>query len=1075
MRIALMDPYDTVISFLDNDVPKAMHYSSASLRSYLAGDAYTMTFTVATDEPDSKLIREGCKISFRAALGATPDHKELAKDYYLTIVKVDRDEDIIQVEAWGLTLELTNEEVGASNVPSELTIDSYLNSLGFEKDVLTIDASGLSGEKRRIKFDGRDTILHRIYALAEAYDAEAGFEVKLKPNGQLDRIHLVFYKAGEKSGMGQDRTKEIIRYGSNVSGIKKTADISGLFTGIRPRGKSSKTKTTIEKTTSTYPDGKVQIVEKTVVEGDGDQRKETRTKETIGSWSQTRVDVRFKESDGRETVLPTQTFGSSNSSKPKLSGTPTKVIDPKIQKTEEKELTLSGFDVTTSDANGTYLVIGEDLRCPEARDRFPASLAKKSDGSFQDGYIIHYLETSECEDQGSLYTKALKALQENCVPKVSYQMTGYVPGNVGDWVLVEDAQYDPPVYLQCRIVEQDIDLCEPWNSSTTFDNFTTIESQISSQILSESARLAALKAVYDVSISSKEGTVFEEEEGIHTFTAAVRDAGIDVTDSVAIVWSLNGEDIGSDDSRVQGKSIRISGSEIDKVAVLGCRAIQNSINRGSCEITLQAVYIPTIDQIENEDGSITIVTEQAGVVKQSTLMRGTNGKDGKDGQDGISPTAQLSKSGKVSTLKITDKNGTKTTTISDGADGKNGEKGDPGFSPSASVSKSGNVSTFRVTDQNGTTSVQIRDGADGKDGTNGQNGQDGVSPIIGMNRIENGVQIVAQNVGSSSTATVYDGAKGDNGVSPTVTASKSGKVTTVQITDVYGIKTATINDGTDGKDGEKGDPGFSPVCSVERTDNGVALSITDAGGLKNILLYDGEKGEQGVGITNVTTYFYRSSSSTYPTNRSSFTTTRPTLTSTYKYLYMYDRFSLSNGSYADTPIRLGAVYGDTGGKGDPGKDGHTPTVALARLDAGVQITVNNDGSSAVETVYDGAPGGKGEKGDTGNGISSVTVKYYQSSSSTAPSQSSSSWSTSVPTPTAGYYLHTQIRILMTNGASTYFYLKNRNGSNGTSPTVVNNLTSTSTTSALSAAQGKALKDEIENIKAGLLAVLAAES
>lgn len=946
MRIALMDPYDTVISFLDNDVPKAMHYSSASLRSYLAGDAYTMTFTVATDEPDSKLIREGCKISFRAALGATPDHKELAKDYYLTIVKVDRDEDIIQVEAWGLTLELTNEEVGASNVPSELTIDSYLNSLGFEKDVLTIDASGLSGEKRRIKFDGRDTILHRIYALAEAYDAEAGFEVKLKPNGQLDRIHLVFYKAGEKSGMGQDRTKEIIRYGSNVSGIKKTADISGLFTGIRPRGKSSKTKTTIEKTTSTYPDGKVQIVEKTVVEGDGDQRKETRTKETIGSWSQTRVDVRFKESDGRETVLPTQTFGSSNSSKPKLSGTPTKVIDPKIQKTEEKELTLSGFDVTTSDANGTYLVIGEDLRCPEARDRFPASLAKKSDGSFQDGYIIHYLETSECEDQGSLYTKALKALQGNCVPKVSYQMTGYVPGNVGDWVLVEDAQYDPPVYLQCRIVEQDIDLCEPWNSRTTFDNFTTIESQISSQILSESARLAALKAVYDVSISSKEGPVFEEEEGIHTFTAAVRDAGIDVTDSVAIVWSLNGEDIGSDDSRVQGKSIRISGSEIDKVAVLGCRAIQNSINRGSCEIALQAVYIPTIDQIENEDGSITIVTEQAGVVKQSTLMRGTNGKDGKDGQDGISPTAQLSKSGKVSTLKITDKNGTKTT---------------------------------------------------------------------------------------------------------------------------------TINDGTDGKDGEKGDPGFSPVCSVERTDNGVALSITDAGGLKNILLYDGEKGEQGVGITNVTTYFYRSSSSTYPTNRSSFTTTRPTLTSTYKYLYMYDRFSLSNGSYADTPIRLGAVYGDTGGKGDPGKDGHTPTVALARLDAGVQITVNNDGSSAVETVYDGAPGGKGEKGDTGNGISSVTVKYYQSSSSTAPSQSSSSWSTSVPTPTAGYYLHTQIMILMTNGASTYFYLKNRNGSNGTSPTVVNNLTSTSTTSALSAAQGKALKDEIENIKAGLLAVLAAES
>lgn len=46
--------------------------------------------------------------------------------------------------------------------------------------------------------------------------------------------------------------------------------------------------------------------------------------------------------------------------------------------------------------------------------------------------------------------------------------------------------------------------------------------------------------------------------------------------------------------------------------------------------------------------------------------------DGKDGSDGVSPTVAVSKSGKVTTVSITDKNGTKTATINDGADGRNG-------------------------------------------------------------------------------------------------------------------------------------------------------------------------------------------------------------------------------------------------------------------------------------------------------------------------------------------------------------------------------------------------------------------
>ena len=51
---------------------------------------------------------------------------------------------------------------------------------------------------------------------------------------------------------------------------------------------------------------------------------------------------------------------------------------------------------------------------------------------------------------------------------------------------------------------------------------------------------------------------------------------------------------------------------------------------------------------------------------------GPAGQDGTDGQDGYSPTATVTKSGKVATITITDKNGTTTAQISDGESGGGG-------------------------------------------------------------------------------------------------------------------------------------------------------------------------------------------------------------------------------------------------------------------------------------------------------------------------------------------------------------------------------------------------------------------
>ena len=52
-----------------------------------------------------------------------------------------------------------------------------------------------------------------------------------------------------------------------------------------------------------------------------------------------------------------------------------------------------------------------------------------------------------------------------------------------------------------------------------------------------------------------------------------------------------------------------------------------------------------------------------------TIPRGENGADGVDGANGISPTVEVSKTGKVTTITITDATGPHTATINDGADG----------------------------------------------------------------------------------------------------------------------------------------------------------------------------------------------------------------------------------------------------------------------------------------------------------------------------------------------------------------------------------------------------------------------
>lgn len=227
IRIAVLTPYDKVLAFLDNTVPSAMHYFDETLHTYLKGSSYTFEFTTLTAHDDAVFLVEGNRLSFTRK----------NKGYYLTIMNVEKGGDTTTVTAYGLCLELTNEYVDAYKAPRAMSFAEYVNAYGFEKSFI-IGRNEVSNKKITHEWTGSDTVLARLYSIANVFDAELEFVTQLNDDYSLKNFVLNIYRAHSDSvqGMGSDKRSTILRYPNDVYGIIKTSDITELYTAIRPTG-----------------------------------------------------------------------------------------------------------------------------------------------------------------------------------------------------------------------------------------------------------------------------------------------------------------------------------------------------------------------------------------------------------------------------------------------------------------------------------------------------------------------------------------------------------------------------------------------------------------------------------------------------------------------------------------------------------------------------------------------------------------------------------------------------------------------------------------------------------------------
>jgi hypothetical protein len=247
------------------------------------------------------------------------------------------------------------------------------------------------------------------------------------------------------------------------------------------------------------------------------------------------------------------------------------------------------------------------------------------------------------------------------------------------------------------------------------------------------------------------------------------------------------------------------------------------------------------------NGTVLTVTSASGT--SSADLKGEPGKDGSAGSpgaDGVSPTVAVSKSGKVTTISITDKSGTKTATINDGADGSAGSAGKDGTSVTVkSVSES--------TADGGSNVVQFSDGKTMtvKNGKTGANGSDAtvtatnITSALGytpakQSDVEQKANKQGLSLGVGGDGLVYlfvDGAAQGNGLDIKAEAVAGDVVGYVDENNTI-ILTGALADGTytfkyEDAEGNVTTVGDINVGNVSRYTNQIPISLGDDGSVYN--------------------------------------------------------------------------------------------------------------------------------------------------------------------------------------------------------------------------------------------------
>lgn len=224
VRIAIRDSTDAhSIGFFDNVA--GIEYKSANLHRFLAGSASILTLKYSSKDIDT--IRSGCKLAFR--------YKN--RDYWLNIMDFSKKGYEVEIKAYSAGLELNNEKRGTHKADRAMSFAEYLAYYDPEHS-LELGVNEVADKRIKLEWTGTDTILSRLFSIANSFGAELEFTVELNQDYSLKRQILNVYKTGN---LGSNRKGKPVRVGKELKVINYSDNIKNLRTAIRATGKDGLT------------------------------------------------------------------------------------------------------------------------------------------------------------------------------------------------------------------------------------------------------------------------------------------------------------------------------------------------------------------------------------------------------------------------------------------------------------------------------------------------------------------------------------------------------------------------------------------------------------------------------------------------------------------------------------------------------------------------------------------------------------------------------------------------------------------------------------------------------------------
>ncbi|SER07607.1 hypothetical protein [Streptococcus gallolyticus] len=224
VRIAIRDSTDSyIIGFFDN--VSGINYHTADLQRFLAGSSSILTLKYRTKDIDK--VTAGCKLAFRYK----------GKDFWLSIMEVKKNGFDKELTAFSLILEANNEDKGPFSADKGMTMAEYIKKFDAESS-LTIGINEVADKSIKLEWTGTDTMLARLFSVANSFGAELEFVTELNNDYSLKRHVLNIYRTGN---FGKNATGLPIRVGKELKVINYSESIKNLRTVVFATGKDGLT------------------------------------------------------------------------------------------------------------------------------------------------------------------------------------------------------------------------------------------------------------------------------------------------------------------------------------------------------------------------------------------------------------------------------------------------------------------------------------------------------------------------------------------------------------------------------------------------------------------------------------------------------------------------------------------------------------------------------------------------------------------------------------------------------------------------------------------------------------------